>query len=189
MSSQQCVKVEDPVTHLQSFQSPAQMGRRRQPAEFDPEDSDHDDKAQYPAALLKSAEGLDAWVSPTKGAKRYQQPLKRRKTSVRGRQRPSNVQEGSRRCSDDEEQGPSSGHEPVDFAGFPGPMDLGDPAESLPQGPLMNDVTAPDTADADLTAYAELVDAEVAVFQHIGEGIFVVQGWDTRRKQLTVCAY
>jgi hypothetical protein len=162
------------------------MGRRRQPAEFDPGDSDHDDKAQYPAALFKSAEGLDAWLSPTKKAKKYQQPLKRRKTTGRGRQRPSNVQRG--RCSDDEEEeGPSGGHERVDFADFPGAMDFGDPVSSEPQSPLMDDVTVPDISE--LTVYAELVEAAVAIFQHIGNGIFVVQGWDAHRRQLTVCLF
>ncbi|RXW14644.1 hypothetical protein EST38_g11211 [Candolleomyces aberdarensis] len=61
-------------------------------------------------------------------------------------------------------------------------MDFGDTVSpSLPQGPL-DDVTS---EDSQLTAYAEMVDASVAVFQHIGDGVFVVQGWDARRKQLT----
>ncbi|KAJ2919045.1 hypothetical protein MD484_g1311, partial [Candolleomyces efflorescens] len=160
------------------------MPSRRAPAEFDPGDSDGDNKAQYPTELFESAsaEGVDAWASPTKSSKRYQHTLKRRKTHGRGRRRPEKVDEGNRgRCSDDEVD-----QAPVAITGW----DCEDPDQSASpaRGPVDDVIAGPDLGSDEsiLTAYAELVDAAVAVFQHIGDGIFVVQGWDARRKQLTL---
>ena len=154
--------------------------RQRQPARFDPGDSDdrQTDEAQYPASLFKSADDLNAWVSPTKAVKKYLQPLKRRRqTNRRKAGTTSGDSEQGYRWSDDEGSEPmcsgllSFGPSEEDHTG----------SEALPPGP--RDIAK----DPQVIAYAEAVDASVAVFQHIGNGIFVVQGWDARRFQPTVC--
>ena len=150
------------------------MSRKRQPAAFDPGDSEcAASDVQYPSALFDSVNALDAWTSPTKAAKKYNQPLKRRKTYRRSKS--SNIEDVEECGGDDDEPGSSS------LPSFPD-VDLGDPINSEPLPPMDTDIIE----NVQLTAYAEMVDASLAVFQHIGEGIFVVQGWDARRKQTTV---
>jgi hypothetical protein len=157
------------------------MGRKRQrhSAQFDPYDSDEaEPAAQYPTSLFESVDDINAWVSPTKAVKKYQKPLKRRQTN-RTKGSSVSVEDQGYRRSDDEDEGPEP--MPLGLLSF-GPSDMEVP-EALPHVPSPpRDLSE----DPQVAAYAEAVDASVAVFQHIGNGIFVVQGWDSRRCQATV---
>ncbi|KAJ2911557.1 hypothetical protein MD484_g8855, partial [Candolleomyces efflorescens] len=147
------------------------MSRKRSKAAFDPGEAvGASGDVQYPSELFKNVHTLDAWTSPTKSSKQYRVPLKRRKASPRKKPLKGVVDYGR----DDSEPSWLPNVDADDHG-------LDDGINQDLSVPVDSDVIH----DDQLTAYAEAVDAALAVFQHIGEGVFVVQGWDKSRKQTT----
>jgi hypothetical protein len=136
-------------------------------------EDDLESNSQYPIALFEQATSRGTWTSPTKTVKRYHRVLKRRNTN-------------RSKCDDlpnmDEHLGEIATHD-VDVGSWD--FVSTDFASMDPSSAPVSVSTAVPTDP--LLAFIEAVETFGAGWYCITDSLFVVQGWDSRRAEPTVC--